>query len=121
MRKKNLTRREFFTTMAAGAGTLLLGNVINASPANTMPRSSDPFQKIILGNTGIKTTLLGIGTGFNGGNRSSTITRAGLAESIIRYAYDAGVRFFDCADSYGTHPFTAKALKDISREIYTLS
>jgi aryl-alcohol dehydrogenase-like predicted oxidoreductase len=62
-----------------------------------------------------------MGTGFSGGNRSSNITRAGVAESIIRQAYDKGIRFFDCADSYGTHPFTAAALKGIPRESYTLS
>jgi aryl-alcohol dehydrogenase-like predicted oxidoreductase len=62
-----------------------------------------------------------MGTGFSGYNRSSNITRAGVAESIIRQAYEKGIRFFDCADSYGTHPYTAAALKDVPRESYTLS
>jgi aryl-alcohol dehydrogenase-like predicted oxidoreductase len=62
-----------------------------------------------------------MGTGYSGYNRSSNITRAGVAESIIRQAYEKGIRFFDCADSYGTHPFTAAALKDYPRESYTLS
>ena len=44
-----------------------------------------------------------------------------MAESLIRQAYDKGIRFFDCADSYGTHPFTAAALKGVPREKYTLS
>ena len=57
-----------------------------------------------------------MGTGFSGYNRSSNITRAGVAESIIRQAYEKGIRFFDCADSYGTHPYTAAALKGIPRE-----
>ena len=60
-----------------------------------------------------------MGTGFSGYNRSSNITRAGVAESLIRQAYEKGIRFFDCADSYGTHPFTAAALKGIPREMYT--
>jgi aryl-alcohol dehydrogenase-like predicted oxidoreductase len=62
-----------------------------------------------------------MGTGFSGYNRSSNITRAGVAESIIRQAYEKGIRFFDCADSYGTHSFTAAALKGVPRESYTLS
>ena len=62
-----------------------------------------------------------MGTGYNGYNRSSSITRSGIAESIIRLAYDKGIRFFDCADSYGTNPFTGAALKGIPRESYTLS
>jgi aryl-alcohol dehydrogenase-like predicted oxidoreductase len=62
-----------------------------------------------------------MGTGFSGYNRSSSITRSGVAESLIRQAYEKGIRFFDCADSYGTHPFTAAALKGFPRESYTLS
>jgi aryl-alcohol dehydrogenase-like predicted oxidoreductase len=121
MRKRNLTRRQFVTTVAAGTGTIILGSFSNNLSFDFLKRSSDPFQKITLGKTGIKTTLLGMGTGFNGGNRSSAITRAGNAESVIRYAFDKGIRFFDCADTYGTHPFIVKALKDIQREKYTLS
>lgn len=116
----NLTRRQFMATMAAGAGTALFGNAINAIPVGNKPVMFDPFQTITLGNTGIKTTLLGMGTGFSGYNRSSNITRAGVAESIIREAYDRGIRYFDCADSYGTHPFTASALKGVPRENYTV-
>lgn len=61
-----------------------------------------------------------MGTGFSGYNRSSNITRAGMAESVIKAAYERGIRFFDCADSYGTHPFTAAALKGIPRDKYIL-
>jgi aryl-alcohol dehydrogenase-like predicted oxidoreductase len=121
MGKKNLTRRQFVTTVAAGTGTILLGGFSNNLSFGSLKRSADPFQQITLGKTGIKTTLLGMGTGFNGWNRTSAITRAGNAESVIRYAYDKGIRFFDCADTYGTHPFIGKALKDIPREKYTLS
>ena len=70
---------------------------------------------VTLGKTGIKTTLLGMGTGYSGYNRSSNITRAGVAESVIRAAWERGIRYFDCADSYGTHPFTQAALKGIPK------
>ncbi len=120
MGKKNLTRRQFIATISAGAGTVLFGSDASAMMSFRTGSSYDPFQIVSLGKTGIKTTLLGMGTGFNGGNRSSNITRAGTAESVIRSAFDKGIRYFDCADSYGTHPFTAKALKDIPREKYTL-
>lgn len=120
MAKKNLTRRQFVTTVTAGAGTVLFGNILSAVPPGKSPAMFDPFQTITLGKTGIKTTLLGMGTGYSGYNRSSNITRAGVAESIIRQAYEKGIRYFDCADSYGTHPFTSAALKGIPRENYTL-
>jgi aryl-alcohol dehydrogenase-like predicted oxidoreductase len=121
MQKKNLSRRKFVGTLAAGAGIILAGNWVKAAPLVRAGRISDPFQIITLGKTGIKTTLLGMGTGFNGGDRSSAITRAGVAESVIRYSFDKGIRFFDCADTYGTHPYTMKALKEIPREKYILS
>jgi aryl-alcohol dehydrogenase-like predicted oxidoreductase len=121
MKKKNLTRRQFVSAVAAGAVTVFFGPAAFA----IMPRkpflASGPFQTITLGKTGIKTTFLGLGPGFNGSNRSSSITRGGVAETVIRYAYDSGIRFFDCADSYGTHPYAAKALKEIPREKYILS
>jgi predicted aldo/keto reductase-like oxidoreductase len=122
MEKNKLTRRQFVTTtLTAGVGTVLIGKVALALPAGSSGLSTDPFQIVKLGKSGLKSTFLGMGTGFSGFNRSSNITRAGVAESLIRQAYEKGIRFFDCADSYGTHPFTAGALKGVSRENYTLS
>lgn len=121
MGKKNLTRREFVGTLAAGTGLILGTCSLAASSFAGAKKTFDPFKVVSLGKTGIKTTLLGMGTGFNGGNRSSAITRAGNAELMIKYAFDQGIRFFDCADTYGTHPYVMKALKDIPREKYTLS
>src|SRR5664279_3328807 len=122
MAKRNLTRRQFVTTtITAGAGSILLGKTALAFPIKSAGISEDPFRIVPLGKSGVKTPLLGMGTGFSGYNRSSNITRAGVAESVIHAAYEKGIRFFDCADSYGTHPFTAAALKDYPRESYTLS
>jgi len=122
MVKRNLTRRQFVaTTLTAGAGSVLLDKATIGFPSDSAGLSEDPFRTVTLGKSGIKSTLLGMGTGFSGYNRSSSITRAGVAESLIHQAYEKGIRFFDCADSYGTHPFTAAALKGIPRESYTLS
>ncbi|MGD0754001.1 MAG: aldo/keto reductase [Bacteroidales bacterium] len=122
MTKRNLTRRQFVTTtITAGAASILLGKNALGFQARPAGAHADPFQTVILGKSGLKSTLLGMGTGFSGYNRSSNITRAGVAETIIRQAYEKGIRFFDCADSYGTHPFAAAALKGVPRESYTLS
>jgi len=107
--------------MTVGAGTVLAGEAAFALPGCSSKKYTDPFKIVRLGKSGIKTTLLGMGTGYSGYNRSSNITRAGIAESLIRQAYEKGIRFFDCADSYGTHPYTAAALKGIERENYILS
>jgi aryl-alcohol dehydrogenase-like predicted oxidoreductase len=122
MEKKILTRRQFMTTVAAGAGTVLLGKTVFGFPSEGQVKSTNPFRIVSLGRSGIKTTLLGMGTGFNGYKRSSSITRAGkeVAVSMIRYAYDSGIRYFDCADLYGTHPFMKEALKSFPRESYTI-
>jgi len=110
------------STITAGAGVLVLGRKTFASPPGSSYPGADPFQMVSLGNSGLKTTLLGMGTGYSGYNKSSNITRAGkdTAIALIRYAYESGIRFFDCADAYGTHPHTMEALKDFPRESYTL-
>jgi len=118
---KRISRRHFVSAVTAGAGTLLLKNVASAITPGRIAGKKDPFEKITIGKTGIKSTFLGMGTGYSGYNRSSNITRAGVAESVIRAAYEKGIRFFDCADSYGTHPYTKAALKSIPRENYVLS
>ena len=120
MGKTKLTRRQFVSTITVGTGTVLLGKAALASSSYESGLSSDSLKIVSLGKSGLKTTLLGMGTGFSGYNRSSNITRAGVAESVIRQAYEKGIRFFDCADSYGTHSFAASALKSFPRESYTL-
>jgi aryl-alcohol dehydrogenase-like predicted oxidoreductase len=120
MGKTKLTRRQFVSTITAGAGTVLLGKGALSSQYSGSAVFSDSLKIVSLGRSGLKTTLLGMGTGFSGYNRSSNITRAGVAESVIRQAYEKGIRFFDCADSYGTHTYTASALKSFPRESYTL-
>lgn len=122
MKKIMYNRREFMAALTAGAGTAILGSTVFGSSSFGCGRSDDPLQLITLGKSGIRTTLLGMGTGFSGYNRSSNITRAGkgVAESLIRCAYEKGIRFFDCADSYGTHFPVKEALKGFPRESYVI-
>jgi predicted aldo/keto reductase-like oxidoreductase len=119
MPANKISRRRFVTTVTAGAGAVVIAGRIPFRGEAFPP--ADPFGGITLGKCGIKTTLLGMGTGYNGYNRSSAITRAGTADPVIRHAWSSGIRFYDCADSYGTHAFVAAALKGIPRDTYTLS
>ncbi|MGQ8335393.1 aldo/keto reductase [Sunxiuqinia sp. A32] len=116
----NFDRRKFLAALSLGTAHLLFGNVVLASCSRA--RSIDPLQLVTLGNSGIKTTLLGIGTGVHGGNRSSFLTRQDHKKSIatIRHAYERGIRFFDCADTYGTHPLVKEALSGMDRDKITL-
>lgn len=122
MRRKLFSRRQFMSTVTAGTGTLFLGKNALAFSQGFSSGGTDPYKMVTLGRSGLRTTLLGMGTGYSGYNRSSSITRAGRdsAISLIRHAYESGIRFFDCADAYGTHPHTMEALKDFPRESYTL-
>jgi aryl-alcohol dehydrogenase-like predicted oxidoreductase len=41
-------------------------------------------------------------------------------EALLKGAYDRGVRVFDMADLYGTHPYLLPALKGIPRDDYAI-
>jgi aryl-alcohol dehydrogenase-like predicted oxidoreductase len=113
------SRREFVTALSLGTGYLMFGNPLAASTGG-IPTS--PFQRVPLGTSGLETSLLGIGMGFHGGNRSSALTRQDRAKAlhVVQHAYEVGIRFFDNADSYGTHGLMAEALQTIPREEITL-
>lgn len=116
-----IDRRKFIAALAAGTAHLMFTPLRGA---NTLPGlSSNPLQKIQLGNTGIETTLLGFGTGVNGGYRTSYLTRQDHEKSIATLikAYEQGIRFFDLADTYGTHGFMKEALKKMNRDEVTIS
>ncbi|MBN2091256.1 aldo/keto reductase, partial [candidate division KSB1 bacterium] len=61
--------------------------------------------------------------GMSGSHRSSNQTRLGKEkfEALIRAAFEQGIRFFDCADLYGSHAFIIPALKGIPRNDYIIS
>ena len=116
-----MKRREFLKTSALGMGAVLLG----AKPvAGAAPQAGfyDPFEIVPLGKTALKVSRMALGTGMRGSMRQSNHTRMGKEklEALIRGAYDHGVRLFDLADLYGTHPFIMPALKGIPRDKYLL-
>src|SRR5436190_22513354 len=65
-----------------------------------------------LGRSGIVATRLGMGTGSAGWNGESRQTNLGTAAFVrlVRHAFALGITFFDCADSYVSHPFMRAAL-----------
>jgi aryl-alcohol dehydrogenase-like predicted oxidoreductase len=114
------TRREFVSALSLGTGYLVFGNPLTRFGTGS---SIDPFQLVRLGDSGLETTLLGIGTGFHGNYRSSALTRQDRTKAlgVIQHAYDVGIRFFDAADSYGTHGLMQEALETIPREEITIT
>jgi len=110
------SRRHFIGTAAAGMGAMLLNGCASG------PSNYDPYQTIELGKTGIKTTLLSMGTGIKGGGRQSNLTRLGHEQAVklVREIYERGVRMFDLADGYGTHACVSEALKIYPRSDYVI-
>lgn len=114
-----IKRREFLKQVAViSVGTTLTGK---AHSFDERPLSS-PTQQVMLGKTGIKVSLVGLGTGMRGWMRRSNHTRMGYQafERLVKHAYERGINFFDTADLYGTHPFLRDALKGIPREKYVI-
>lgn len=76
------------------------------------------MRTVRLGKTGIETSYLAIGTGTSGWNGSSNQTRLGYDRCVemLVHAYERGIRFFDSADQYGSHPEVAEALRRVGRE-----
>jgi aryl-alcohol dehydrogenase-like predicted oxidoreductase len=75
------------------------------------------FDTVVLGKTGIKTSRLAMGTGTIGFGHHSNQTALGLKglSGLLLNGYDRGLRFFDSADAYGSHPHVAEALKHVPR------
>lgn len=121
MGKFDLNRRQFLGALSLGTAHLMFNNPLYGATGRF--HSLDPLQRVELGKTGIKPTLLGVGTGIVGGNRSSYLTRQDHAKSIalLRHAYDRGIRMFDNADTYGTHSLLAEAMKGMEREEIVLT
>lgn len=115
-----MKRRDFMKGVLVGAG-VALGERYWVRDASGAPVRS-PTERVSLGKTGIKASLLGMGTGVHGWMRTSDHTRMGpeAFNTLIRYGYDKGINFFDCADLYGTHTMLRDALKGIPREKYVI-
>ena len=63
-----------------------------------------------------------MGTGTIGYGKHSNQTALGMKEfsGLLLNGYDNGLTFFDTADSYGSHPYVAEALKHIPRDKATV-
>ena len=126
-----ISRRGFIGTVVAGAGVaaggLLLFNRKTAQSQQVTDFTIDssiksPTDLVALGKSGIKVSLVGIGTGSGGWAGSSDQTRLGQEEFTrqLRHAFDNGINFFDLADQYGSHPFFTRAMKGVGRDKYVI-
>ena len=120
-RHYKMKRRDFLGLTTLAAGTLALNPLTEA--AQTGVARLEPIEPVWVPLTkDVKTTRICFGTGMRGGQRRSDLVRGGYPKAIemLRYAYDHGIRLFDCADMYGTHDVVMEALKGKPRDSYVL-
>jgi aryl-alcohol dehydrogenase-like predicted oxidoreductase len=110
-----MLRRDFLRRTATGlAATWLADKTAHAAYLDLPPlkRKHSASDEVVLGATGIRTI------GYAG---SSNQTRSGKATSLLLNGYhDNGLRFFDAADSYGSHPYVKEAIKGLPRDKVTV-
>jgi len=120
-----LSRRKFLRTGAVtSAGVWLAPKALAERLASltSVVQKFSAADTITLGQTGIKTSRLAMGTGTVGVNHHSHQTALGVdgLSRLLLNGYDNGLRFFDAADSYGSHPHVAEALKHVDRSKVTV-
>jgi aryl-alcohol dehydrogenase-like predicted oxidoreductase len=107
------SRREFLKAgLVAGAlastGTLVLAERRTATDWVTLGRSD------------VKVTRLAFGTGSMSGQVQQSLGQEKFT-SLVRYAYDRGIRFFETSESYGDTPrMLGIALRGLPRESYRI-
>jgi predicted aldo/keto reductase-like oxidoreductase len=105
-----------------GVGAAWLGSRRWAAALPSVTGEFSAADTVTLGGTGITTSRLACGTGSVTVHRhthQSALGIQGLADLLLQ-GYDQGLRFFDTADAYGTHPHVAAALKKLPREKITV-
>ena len=119
-----MRRREFLvrTATAAGAAWLSSKSIFKSLAEQTLNQKFSASDTVTLGSTGIKTSRLAMGTGTVGTGHHSHQTALGIQglSDLLLNGYDHGLRFFDAADSYGSHPHVAEALKHVPRDKVTV-
>ena len=119
-----MQRREFLIRSATAAGVAWLSSksIFKALADQTLGQKFSASDTVTLGSTGIQTSRLAMGTGTVGSGHHSHQTALGIEglSDLLRNGYDHGLRFFDSADSYGSHPHVAEALKHVPRDRVTV-
>ena len=122
-----MLRRDFLRRSARTLGAALLSKNAVARAAlldpDPLPHKFNAQDEVVLGHTGIRTSRLAMGTGTIGYGGNSNQTRLGtapLTNLLLNGFHENGLRFLDSADSYGSHPYVAAALKQLPRDKVTV-
>lgn len=111
----HVSRRDF---LRAGLGTAALAGASRSLSAFAPQRSATDW--VALGDSGVKVTRLALGTGTYGGRVQRELGQEAFT-SLVRHAYDRGIRFFETAEGYtGMPEMLGIALKGLPRDSYRL-
>src|SRR6185312_10121081 len=111
-----MKRRDFIVGASAGVGAAWMGSRgLALSALTTLPQKFTASDSVTLGKTGITTSRLALGTGTIGTGHHSHQSDMGVKalSDLLLNGHDQGLRFFDAADAYGSHPHVAEALKHV--------
>ena len=121
-----MDRRKFLASSAGVAGAWATSKLTTSRFLNAQAFAAPPpltkkvaaSDTVTLGSTGIRTSRLAMGTGTVGTGHHSNQSALGVKglSDLLLNGYDNGLRFFDSADAYGSHPHVAEALKHIPRD-----
>ncbi len=106
------SRREFLGRAVTLAATAAFSPTLLAAEARPIRTAVDPVP---LGSTDLKLSRLGFGTGSLSGRIQRSLGQPGF-NRLIRYAFERGITWFDCSETYVTFPWIAAALKGLPRE-----
>ncbi len=120
-----MQRRDFLRGAAAGIGGAWLANRLASAKSFDSPLTQkfQAHDEVVLGHTRIRTSRLAMGTGTVGYGGSSNQVKLGtdrVSRLLIDGYHENGLRFYDTADSYGSHPYIANALKKVPRDKVTV-
>jgi 1-deoxyxylulose-5-phosphate synthase len=122
-----MLRRDFLRRSTSSLGAVFLARSVVASAAlldpDPLPQKFNAQDEVVLGRTGIRTSRLAMGTGTIGFAGRSNQTKLGISpftNLLLNGYHENGLRFFDSADSYGSHPYVAAALKQLPRDKVTV-
>jgi aryl-alcohol dehydrogenase-like predicted oxidoreductase len=113
MKDNRLNRRQFIQRSTVALGALALAP--RAALGDQKPAKRTAVDQVTLGNTGIKLSRLGMGTGSNSGHIQRSLGQEGF-NKLVHYAYDQGITYFDCAEAYATFDWISDAIKGLPRE-----
>ena len=131
-RPRPITRRKFIGgVVASTAGTVAAKNLLAGETTPLLTDDTNPLltreakglsltptatDLVRLGQTSVKISRLGFGTGSRGGKVQRELGQKDFTR-LLRYAIDRGITFIDTADNYSTaHEMIRPAIKDIARE-----